>query len=197
MSQKPYDYSTRKGVLPISWDDFHSICKGLAVAVAPFDPEIVLAISRGGHYPGTLISHILQRELYSVRLTRRVNDIPVYEKPHWLARPPKPVTGKRVLVVDEICGKGETIMMVYSAVEKLGAKEVRSAVMYAHTWGVDVPDYIGLVSDELILNPWDREIYRGGAFVPHPEYLGAFDLQGIEPGPAWPGTPPPRQIAKG
>ena len=196
MTQKPYDYSTRKGVLPISWEDFHGICKGLAMAVAAFDPEIILAISRGGHYPGTLIAHILQRELYSVRVTRRVKDIPTYETPRWLARPPRAVKGKRVLVVDEICGKGETLSIVKSAAEKLGASDVKSAVMYAHTWGVDVPDYIGLVSDELILNPWDREILREGAFVPHPEYLGALAQQGIEPEPSWPGTPPPHDIAK-
>jgi hypoxanthine phosphoribosyltransferase len=189
MSQKPYDYSTRRGVLPISWEDFHGICKGLVVAIAPFDPEIILAISRGGHYPGTLISHIMQRELYSVRLTRRVNDIPTYDTPRWLARPPRAVEGKRVLVVDEICGKGETLSMVKSEVEKLGSTEVRSAVMYAHTWGVALPDYIGLVSDALILNPWDREIFRDGAFEPHPEYRGAFEQQGITPDPAWLGTP--------
>jgi hypoxanthine phosphoribosyltransferase len=185
MAQKAYDYSTRKGVLPISWDNFHGICKGLAKAIALFDPEVILAISRGGHYPGTLISHILQRELFSVRVTRRRNDIPTYNSPRWLARPPGAVKGKRVLVVDEICGKGETISMVKSAVEKLGATTVRSAVMYAHTWGVTVPDYIGLVSDELIINPWDREVLRDGAFVPHPEYVAALDQQGIEPDQSW------------
>ena len=26
MSQRPYDYSRRKGIRPISWEDFHGIC---------------------------------------------------------------------------------------------------------------------------------------------------------------------------
>ena len=87
-------------------------------------------------------------------------------------------------VVDEICGTGETINMVKEKAAALGAEEVRSAVMYAHTWGVAVPDYIGLVTDELLLNPWDREIYKDGAFQFHPEYVEALALQGVDPEPS-------------
>ena len=39
----------------------------------------------------------------------------------------------RVLIVDEISGTGETIAMVKRKVEALGARAVRSAVLYAHT----------------------------------------------------------------
>jgi hypothetical protein len=62
----------------------------------------------------------------------------------------------------------------------LGAHAVRSAVLYAHTKGVPVPDYIGLISDALILNPWDREVFKDGGFQFHPEYAGALAQQGLE-----------------
>lgn len=179
MSSNPYDYSTRVGVRPISWNDFHAICKGLAVAAAPFDPEISLAVGRGGFYPGTLISHILQAEVYAVRLTRRVKDVPKYKRPRWLVRPPRFVQGKRVLIVDEICGAGQTLSMVRREVERHRATKVRTAVLYAHTWGTSVPDYIGIISDELILNPWDREILVDGTFQFHPEYAEALAQQGL------------------
>lgn len=179
MSQNPYDYQNRKNIHPISWEDFHGICKGLAKAAASYQPEIILAVGRGGFYPGTLISHILQVEIYPVRLSRRVNDIVAYESPQWLVKPPEAVKDRRVLIVDEISSIGETLQMVKSEAEKLGAKAVRSAVMYAHSWGTSVPDYIGLVSDALILNPWDREIYKDGAFRFHPEYAGALEQQSI------------------
>ena len=60
--------------------------------------------------------------------------------------------------------------------------EARSAVLYAHTWGSEFPDYIGIISDALILNPWDREIIAAGAFQFHPELAEAIALQGSEPG---------------
>lgn len=180
MSQNPYDYSTRKGILPISWEDFHGLCKALASAASRFEPEIILPVGRGGYYPGTLISHMLQAEVYPVRLSRRVNDIVKYESPQWIVEPPAAVAGKRVLVVDEICSSGETLQLVREKAIELGAAQVRSAVLYAHSWSTSVPDYIGLITDELILNPWDREIFRDGEFRFNPEYVEALTQQGLE-----------------
>ncbi len=179
MTNSPYDYSTRNGVLPISWQDFHSICRGLALAAARFDPGIVLGIARGGLYPATLISHLLQSEYYPIRLTRRYRDQVVREHPEWLVRPPEDASGERVLLVDEISSSGETLRMAKTELLRLGAVEVRCAVMYAHTWGVETPDYIGIISDELILNPWDREVIKDGQIIPNAEYVQALDLQNI------------------
>jgi len=179
----PYDYTNRDGVRPISWDEFHGLVKALAVAVAPWRPEIVLPVGRGGYYPGALLAHILQVEVYPVRLTRREADVVVRDSPRWLMEPPAAVAGRRVLVVDEMCSTGETITLVRERALALGATAARTAVLYAHTWGAAVPDYIGLISDALILNPWDREIYRDGAFQFHPEYAGALAQQGLAAGP--------------
>ncbi len=180
MSLNPYDYTTRKGIRPISWEDFHGICKALALAVSYFGPEIILPIGRGGYYPGTLLSHLLQTEIYPVRVSRRVNDIVKYKRPKWLIEPPAEVAGCKVLIVDEICSVGETIAMVKEKAAALGASAIKSAVLYAHSWGSNVPDYIGLITDELVLNPWDREILREGVFGFNPEYVDALAHQGIE-----------------
>jgi hypoxanthine phosphoribosyltransferase len=180
MSQNSYDYTTRKGIHPISWEDFHGICKALALSVSRFGPELILPIGRGGYYPGTLLAHILQIEIYSIRISRRVNDVVKYKSPRWLIEPPAEVADRRVLIMDDICSVGETISMVKEKVAELGASSVKSAVLYAHTWGSDVPDYIGLITDELVLNPWDREILYDGMFRFHPEYVDALAHQGIE-----------------
>jgi uncharacterized protein len=182
MSANPYDYVNRSGLLPISWNDFHALCKGLVVAVAPFQPQIILPIGRAGYYPGTLMAHLLQVEIYPVRLSRRLRDVVTYKSPQWLLEPPAAVKGCRVLVVDEICSTGETITMVKQKALALGATEVRTAVLYAHTRGVAVPDYIGLISDALVLNPWDREIWKDGRFQFHPEYVQALREQGLPAG---------------
>ena len=180
MSKNPYNYSARKGIHPISWEDFHGLCKALAVAVAGFQPEIILPIGRGGYYPGTLLAHLLQAEIYPTRLSRRVNDAVKYESPKWIIEPPAAVVGRKVLIVDEVCSSGETISMAKEKVAELGAAAIRSAVLYAHTWGADVPDYIGLITDALVLNPWDREILRDGIFHFHPEYADALAHQGLK-----------------
>jgi len=197
MSKKPYDYTTRKGIRPISWEDFHGICKALTKAAFPFQPEIILAIGRGGYYPGTLLAHMLQVEIYPVRLSRRVNDVVLFKSPQWLLEPPLLVTGRRLLIVDEICDSGETITMVKEKVESLKAKAVKSAVMYAHTWGASIPNYIGLVTDDLLLNPWDREILSEDGFQFNPEYVGALSHQGVEPDPSLLIQTPSLELDKG
>jgi len=179
VASQGYDYTTRKGVQPISWEDFHGICKALAAAAAHFQPELILPIGRGGYYPGVLLAHLLQVEIYPVRLTRRINDVVRYTHPQWVIPPPEEIAGLRVLVVDEICSSGETITLVKVKAAALGAAQVKSAVLYAHSGGVDVPDYIGVISDALILNPWDREVLRDGEFHFHPEYSQAMQQQGV------------------
>jgi hypothetical protein len=197
MPENPYDYENRAGVRPISWRDFHSLCKGLARAVSRFRPEIILPIGRAGYYPGTLLAHMLQVELYPVRLSRRIEDVVTYTSPRWFVEPPAAVAGRRVLVVDEICSTGETITVVKEKVAALGARAVKSAVLYAHTKGASVPDYIGLITDELLLNPWDREIFKDGAFQFHPEYVEALAQQGLEADASLLIDAPAVEIAKG
>jgi hypoxanthine phosphoribosyltransferase len=177
-SESSYDYSNRRGIRPISWNDFHGLTKALAVAVFPWRPEIILPVGRGGYYPGSLLAHILQVEIFPVRLSRREQDVVVRESPQWLIAPPEGVSGRRVLVVDEICSTGETLTIVRDSTLSLGATEVRTAVLYAHVSGSGVPDYVGIITDELVLNPWDREIYVDGKFRFHPEYVEALTSQG-------------------
>jgi hypothetical protein len=85
-----------------------------------------------------------------------------------------------VLVVDEISSSGETLRIVRDKLVQLGTQKVRCAVLYAHTWGVEIPDYIGIITDALVLNPWDREILQGGQYIFHPEYRTALAQQGLE-----------------
>lgn len=183
MSQNSYDYYNRKGIHPISWEDFHGICKALAVAVSRFEPEIILPIGRGGYYPGTLLAHMLQIEVYPVRVSRRVKDIVKYNDPQWIIAPPAEITDRRVLIVDEICDSGGTIQLVKEKALAMGASLIKSAVLYSHTKAVNVPDYIGIITDELLLNPWDRETLRNGEFHFHPEYVEALKHQGVEASP--------------
>jgi hypothetical protein len=180
MSEKPYDYENRAGIHLISWQDFHGLCKGLTIAIARYEPEIILPVGRAGYYPGTLIAHMLQVEVYPIRLSRRVKDAVTYQSPQWIAEPPPLVENHRVVIVDEICSTGETITLATQQVAALGAEAIRSAVLYAHTKGVSVPDYVGLISDALILNPWDREVFQEGDFRFHPEYAQALSEQGLK-----------------
>ena len=67
----------------------------------------------------------------------------------WLIKPPQLVEGRRILIVDEICSTGQTLSIAKEDVIGMGAFSVKSAVLYSHTKGAAIPDYIGLISDAL------------------------------------------------
>lgn len=171
---RSYDYSRRTGVEPISWERFEALVRLLAEQVEAFEPQIILGIARGGLFPATMLSYVLRREFYPIRLTRRLNDAVVREQPVWLVRPPEKVRGRRVLVVDEIADSGHTIALAADESRRLGALEVRTGVLYAHTWAEPRPNYVALTSDALILNPWDRDVLMGGQWTTHPELAAAL-----------------------
>jgi hypoxanthine phosphoribosyltransferase len=171
---RPYDYARRVGVELISWERFEALVRQLALQIEAYEPQIVLGIARGGLFPATMLSCLLRRELYPIRLTRRLNDAVVRQQPTWLVRPPDKVQGRRVLIVDEIADSGQTLAMAADEVRHRGPSEVRTAVLSAHTWAKPRPNYVGFTSDALILNPWDREVLIDGQFVTHPELAAAL-----------------------
>ena len=171
---QPYDYSQRSGVEPVSWERFEHLVRILAEQIESFEPQLILGIARGGLFPATMLSYILRREFYPVRLTRRLNDTVVREQPIWLVRPPEKVAGRRVLLVDEIADSGNTLALAGEEVRRLGASDVRTATLFAHTWADPRPDFVALTSDALILNPWDREVLVEGQWATHPELAAAL-----------------------
>ncbi len=174
---RSYDYSRRSGVEPVSWERFEALVRALAEQVEAFEPQIILGIARGGLFPATMLSFMLRRELYPIRLTRRMDDTVVRDKPTWLVRPPDKVLGRRTLVVDEIVDSGHTIALAAAEARALGAQEVRTAALVAHSWANPRPDFVVLTSDALILNPWDREVLMEGHWTTHPELAAALKLQ--------------------
>lgn len=157
------------GELHISWEQFDALCRALAVMASSYDPQVIVGIAKGGVLPATVIASVLRREFYPIRLSRRHDDRVVRDAPKLLLGPPPTIADQRVLVVDDFVSTGETLDLACQACLDQGAAEVRTASLCAHSFSRR-PDYVGLVSDALVVFPWDREVLEGGRFVPHPEY---------------------------
>jgi hypoxanthine phosphoribosyltransferase len=153
----------------ITWEQFDALCRALAVMTSGYDPQVIVGIAKGGVLPATVIASVLQREFYPIRLSRRHNDQVIREIPKVLLGPPPAVADQRVLLVDDFVSTGKTLELAKRACLEQGAAEVRTASLSCHSFS-RTPDYVALVSDALVVFPWDREVLEGGRFVPHPEY---------------------------
>ena len=178
-----YDYFHRSGVHKITWEDLYALARVLAEGLAPYRLDSVVGIARAGLFPATALSCMLRCELYPARITRRVNDQVVYETPVWVTPVSGQVAGKVVAVVDEIVDSGETLRLVSEAVRDAGARTVVSACLVSHSWAEPAPDLSALVSDALVIFPWDQEVLLDGQWRLHPEIVAALEAQGKEGGP--------------
>ena len=176
---KSYDYAHRKGIHPLTWDDFAALAATLAEKLAPSNPEAIIGIARAGLFPATAVACFLRRELYPARITRRVNDIIIYQSPLWKVPISPEVRGKVVAVVDEMADTGQTLALAAEEARRLGAAEVISASLVSHTWASPPPQVCALITDAFVIFPWDRQVFVDGKWQPHPEIEAGLKAQGV------------------
>ena len=153
------------GVLQVDWAFFGELCRALALKIfREYDPDLVVGIAKAGVIPGAVVASILQRDFASIAIARAADGA----RPAVIAGPPRIVTGRRVLVVDETCDSGDTMKLALAAVRELRPGQMRSAVSFKT--GDCRPDFWALETDNFIILPWDREIIVDGEIVMRPDY---------------------------
>ena len=178
---KSYDYSHRIGLRNITWEDFASLGRTLAERLEPYQPQVILGIARAGLFPAVAVACSLRREMYPIRLTRRMNDNVVYDQPVWKTPIPSEVAGKVVAIIDEIADTGVTLFMAAAAARELGALQVITASLVSHSWAKPAPRVSALVTDEFVVFPWDALVLDHGRWVTHPEIEAGLKAQSGTP----------------
>lgn len=174
---RSYDYAQRKGVEEISWERFASLSASLAEKLATEGIEVVVGIARAGLFPATALACALRIEFFPVRITRRLNDRVTFQQPVWKVDVSKEIGGKIVAVVDEIADTGQTLRLVTQRVRELGTARVVTACLVSHSWADPAPDQVALVTDALVIFPWDKKVYQTGQWQVNPELAEALKLQ--------------------
>ncbi|MGI6207470.1 MAG: phosphoribosyltransferase [Anaerolineae bacterium] len=175
-----YDYAHRQGELALTWDDFVILSRHLAEALAALNVDAIVGVARAGLLPATAVACALRLDLFPVRVTRRESDVVKHPHPVWKVPVSPEVAGRTVAVIDEIADTGETLALVRDEVLRQGARSAFTACLVRHSWARPTPNVCPLVSDALVVFPWDAQVYSGGAWVPHPEIVAARRAQGLE-----------------
>jgi hypoxanthine phosphoribosyltransferase len=174
---KSYDYTHRKGIEEISWERFGTLSRALTEHLSGKNVDMVIGIARAGLFPATVVACALRRELYPVRVTRRVNDVVQYKSPIWRVDVPATVAGQRLAVIDEIADSGETLAIVAARALERGARQVWTMSLVTHSWAAPKPEFTALNSDALIIFPWDKEVLTRDGWQLHPELESAMRSQ--------------------
>ncbi len=143
-----------------TWEQIYESLLDLAdrLQKANFKPDVIVGVSRGGWPLARIMSDLLENpELANVKTefylgVAKTKGEPVITQPVSTS-----VTGKKILVVDEVADTGESLRLVQSHLKERGATEVKILTMYCKPWSVVVPDWYGKETSRWIVFPWERK----------------------------------------
>ena len=141
-----------------SYEEFKVDVNQLAKEIKPYNPDVILAIARGGMTLGHFLSEALDmRDLYAINSihyeeTRKLDTINIFNIPD-LSR------AKRVVIVDDIIDSGETMIEIQRVLMKMYPEiELKIASIFYKEKALLRPDFAARVATEWIEFFWDFQI---------------------------------------
>jgi len=144
-----------------NWEYIYDLCREVSEAVkaAEFEPDVVVALARGGWFAGRCLCDFLGLDdLTSLKMEHYVGTAAKSGEP--TVRYPMPegsVEGKYVLVIDDIADTGGSISRAHEYVTDRDPGEVRTATLQLLGTSEFEPDFVGERLDEWawIVYPWN------------------------------------------
>ncbi len=141
-----------------TWDQIYDVLLDIADRIRRdrFRPEVIVGISRGGWPPARVLSDLLGNpNLANVKAEFYLGVAETKGDPTLVQPVSTEVTGKRVLVVDEVADTGKSLRLVHQHIIEQGAAELRVATIYYKPWSIVKPDYYGKETRLWIVFPWE------------------------------------------
>lgn len=115
-----------------------------------------MAISRGGFIPARLICDLLDiNSLACIRIKYYSGINRTLAEPRIICPLNADAKNKRVLIVDDVADRGNTLMVAKKHVEEVGAREIRLATLHYKPWSKLEPDYYAREFRSWIVYPWE------------------------------------------
>ncbi|HYM50784.1 MAG TPA: phosphoribosyltransferase [Candidatus Limnocylindrales bacterium] len=145
----------------LSWAEFGSASRALArlVEQSGYEPDIILAVARGGLLPAAAVAYALDvKNLFTMNVEFYTGvderlDFPVMLPPLLDAVDLK---GARVLVADDVADTGATLKLVKEFCAE-HVHDVRCAVLYEKPRSIVSCEYVWRRTDQWIDFPWSSE----------------------------------------
>jgi len=156
--------------LYVTYNEIHKAVKRLAIEISAsdFDPEVIVAIGSGGFIPARILKTFINRPIFAVGISYYgIDNKPtgVPQKIQWIDEVEKKLTGKRVLLIDEVDDTRATLS--YCVRELLSHNPQEIAVLVIHNklkekngeFPPEIKRYFPAIEieDRWIKYPWDAE----------------------------------------
>ena len=156
----------------IEWKEIDEISTNIAKRIVKenYSPDIIISIVRGGMIPSVILSHKLNvRDIENVVVKETIDDsinaqklMPQIQENKNLYR----IRDKKVLIVDDIMGSGETIRKLKQEIQKYNPQEIKTAIYFVNktnwkkannTQYSELIEYIGKELEGWVIFPWENK----------------------------------------
>ncbi len=142
-----------------SWDEIYELLLSLAKRIRETGhlPEVIVGVSRGGWPPARVMSDLLENQNLANMKVVFYKDIGVRNRAPVITQPvTSEVTGKRVLVVDDVADSGLSLREVSKHLKRKGARDIKVCTIYLKPRSVFTPDFYARKTTKWVIFPWER-----------------------------------------
>lgn len=143
-----------------TWNQIYDLLLNQAQKIQKdnFKPDIIVGVSRGGLVPARILSDLLETpDLATIRIEFYLDIEQTRKEPILTQNLTMPVTAKKVLIADDIADTGKSLKLAKQHILQQGAKEAKTATIYAKPQSATTPDYFEKETSRWVVFPWDAK----------------------------------------
>ncbi|WP_235284780.1 MULTISPECIES: phosphoribosyltransferase [unclassified Methanosarcina] len=129
------------------------------IKASGYQPDLIVAIGRGGYVPGRLVcDFLLFNDLTSMKVEHYMRGADMQAEARIKFPISVDISGKKVLIIDDVTDTGETLDLSVDYVQSLRPAEIKTAVLQHKTCSSFTPDFYGqkVIRWRWIIYPWAR-----------------------------------------
>lgn len=140
-----------------SWEKIENDVKILSDKILEnYEPDVILVLAEGGWIPGRLMKNYIEADYYSIGCNNYDEDENILDKVLFYQFIDKSIVmNKKVLILDEVCETGNSLLAVKDKLSRMGIDSVKTAVLHKKDNAKMNIDFVAQnVGNDWIIYPW-------------------------------------------
>ncbi len=141
-----------------TWNQIYEmlLCQAQKIKTQNYKPDLIVAIARGGVVPARILSDLLEiPSLSFIQIEFYTNINQTLQEPTLKQTLTTNVTGKKILLIDDISDTGKSLKLAKTHLQQQGAIEIKTATLYQKPQSVTTPDFYEKQTTDWVVFPWD------------------------------------------
>ena len=141
-----------------TWNQIYEmlLCQAQKIKTQNYKPDIIVAIARGGVVSARILSDLLENpNLSFIQIEFYTNINQTLQEPTLKQTLTPKVTGKKMLLIDDIADTGKSLNLAKTHLQQQGAIEIKTATLYQKPQSITTPDFYEKQTTNWVVFPWD------------------------------------------